>query len=81
MRLIVCLRFIGRPIIGSRFSRCTARDTGAMAPQPLRYREAPLGATPDSTKTVSQNRPVETAASKPLESSKSVNGDWLRPAK
>src|ERR1700674_1567660 len=30
-----------------------------------------------STKTVSQNRPLETAASKPVESPKSVSGDWL----
>src|ERR1700686_4150509 len=27
--------------------------------------------------TVSQNRPLETAASKPVESRKSVSGDWL----
>ena len=30
-----------------------------------------------STKTVSQNQPLETAASKPVESPKSVSGDWL----
>jgi hypothetical protein len=30
-----------------------------------------------STKTVSQNRRLETAASKPVESPKSVSGDWL----
>src|SRR3984893_5753059 len=32
---------------------------------------------PCSTKTVSQNQPLETAASKPVESPKSVSGDWL----
>jgi 2-methylcitrate dehydratase len=32
---------------------------------------------PFSTKTVSQNQPLETAASKPVETPKSVSGDWL----
>src|SRR3984893_18595731 len=32
---------------------------------------------PCSTKTVSQNQPLETAASKPVESPKSDSGDWL----
>jgi hypothetical protein len=32
---------------------------------------------PFSTKTVSQNKPLETAASKPVEPPKSVSGDWL----
>ena len=36
-----------------------------------------LGVAVFSTKTVSQNRPLETAASKPVESPKSVSGDWL----
>src|SRR6202051_5064067 len=35
---------------------------------------------PCSTKTVSQNQPLETAASKPVESPKSVSGDWLPTA-
>jgi hypothetical protein len=36
---------------------------------------------PFSTKTVSQNQPLETAASKPVETPKSVSGDWLPPPK
>jgi hypothetical protein len=32
---------------------------------------------PFSTKTVSQNQPFETGASKPVETPKSVSGDWL----
>ena len=36
---------------------------------------------PSPTKTVSQNQPLETAASKPVETPKSVSGDWLPTAK
>lgn len=31
----------------------------------------------NSCETVSQNRPLETAALKPVETPKSVSGDWL----
>jgi hypothetical protein len=38
---------------------------------------AHLGCPDRERKTVSQNQPLETAASKPVETPKSVSGDWL----
>ena len=56
-----------------------ARRAGVKSAEPWVSRSAktPHCFVPCSTKTVSQNQPLETAASKPVESPKSVSGDWL----
>src|SRR6202162_1902052 len=56
-----------------------ARRAGVKSAEPWVSRSAktPHCFVPCSTKIVSQNQPLETAASKPVESPKSVSGDWL----
>jgi transposase len=61
----------------SKLARSVLRHIRVASKQELKDRIMAANFVPCSTKTVSQNQPLETAASKPVESPKSVSGDWL----